>query len=329
MTKTFAERLINLPSAFSARNVERDDISACTKVVREVDTACCGETTSTELELEADLFSNSVHGNRGTAVITKDEVVVGFINVFDELSDSRGAFFDIFISPSIEIGLITEIAVELIKQMEIYVAELMEEQGIKRAPLKTGVYENDLGLRNGIEKMNCEYHRTYWRMKIKHDSTIPEPVFPSGYIIEPYHHSESALREVHKVQTTAFADYYDFNPTSWENWQKWFEEPLNDHTTWRLVRKDGELIGYIMGNKRFEEENYGYVASLGVLREHRGKGIARALLLDMFKRDQERGFTGTLLHGDSSNPTGAMKLYASVGMETDRVYLGYRKDFSI
>lgn len=329
MTIPFAQRLENLPVGLLARSPQKSDVPACTKVVRDVDVACCGETTSTELEIEVDLFSHSVHGDLGTAVIAHNDEIVGFINIFDELKDNRGAFFDIFISPSIEQNLATEISVELIKQMENYVAELMGEYGISSAPLKTGVYEKDLGLKAGIEQMNCQYHRTYWRMKIDHKGPQPEPNFPVGYQIEEYVNSESALKEVHEVQTTAFRDYYDFNPLSFENWQKWFEEPMNDCSTWRLVRKDGELVGYIMGNKRFEEENYGYVASLGVLREHRGNGIARALLLDMFIRDKDRGLKGTLLHGDSSNPTGAMKLYSSVGMQTDRVYLGYRKEFSI
>ncbi len=327
MPISFAERLTNLPSGFVARTPERSDIKACTKVVRDVDLACCGETTTTEIELEADLFSHSTHGPAGTAVILTNDEVVGFINIFDELKDNRGVFYDIFISPSISKHLSTEIAIELIKNMEKYSAELMHEYELIQAPIKTGVYENDIGLLNGIEQTEYQYHRTYWRMKILFDGQLPTPEFPAGYEITKYEDSDASLKEIHEVQKTAFADYYDFNPTSFENWKKWYEEPMNDSSTWRLVRYNGELIGYIMGNKRFEEENFGYVASIGVLREHRGKGIARALLLDMFERDRLRGMKGTLLHGDSSNPTGAMKLYASVGMQTDRVYLGYRKDF--
>ncbi len=329
MPISFAERLTNLPAGYVARTPEREDIKACTQVVRDVDVACCGETTTTEIELEADLFSHSTHGAAGTAVIELDGRVVGFINIFDELKDNRGVFYDIFISPSIGPDVSTEISMELIKQMEIYVTELMQEYSLSDAPIKTGVYENDLGLLAGIEKAEYAYHRTYWRMKIVFDGELPAPIFPSGYEITKYEESDANLKEVHEVQKAAFADYYDFNPTSFENWKKWYEEPMNDSSTWRLVRFNGELIGYIMGNKRFEDENFGYVASIGVLREHRGKGIARALLLDMFSRDMLRGMKGTLLHGDSSNPTGAMKLYASVGMQTDRVYLGYRKEFKI
>lgn len=326
---SFASRISNLPSGYIARSPNRTDIKACTEVVRAVDIAFCGETTSTEIELEGDLFSHSVHGDRGTAVICKGEGVVGFINIFDELEDSDGVFFDIFLSPEISQEDAIAIANVLIENMESYATELMHEYGISEAPLKTALYESDFGLLKGLELHNYDYHRTYWRMKILHSDNQPTFSVPEGYEVTQFTHSEAALQEVHEVQTAAFADYYDFNPTSWENWQKWFIEPQNDSSTWRLVFKDGELVGYIMGNTRFKSENFGYVASLAVLREHRGKGIARALLLDMFVRDKKCGMVGTILHGDSANPTGAMKLYSSVGMETDRVYLGYRKNLSL
>jgi ribosomal protein S18 acetylase RimI-like enzyme len=80
-----------------------------------------------------------------------------------------------------------------------------------------------------------------------------------------------------------------------------------------------------MGSNRYAEERYGYIASIGVLREHRSKGLAKVLLMDAFNRDLRMGNIGTILHGDSSNPTGAMKLYENVGMVQDRAYVAYRK----
>ena len=88
---------------------------------------------------------------------------------------------------------------------------------------------------------------------------------------------------------------------------------------------NGAIVGYLMGSRRFDDEKYGYIASIGVLREHRSRGLAKALLVDAFNRDSRLGNIGTILHGDSSNPTGAMKLYEHVGMVQDRAYVAYRK----
>ena len=48
------------------------------------------------------------------------------------------------------------------------------------------------------------------------------------------------------------------------------------------------------------------------------------LLRDAFHRDAGLGFTGTALHCDATNPTGATQLYESVGMQRDQYYLAWR-----
>jgi len=63
---------------------------------------------------------------------------------------------------------------------------------------------------------------------------------------------------------------------------------------------------------------------LSVLREYRGRGVAKFLLRDAFHRDAGLGFTGTALHCDATNPTGATQLYESVGMQRDQYYLAWR-----
>ena len=329
MNVSFASRLTSLPDGFVARPTTKDDVAACTQVLRDVDIASCGETTSTELEVAADIFSPLANGDRGTAVICQGNEVVAFINTFDEMKDNRGLFFDIFESPKLNHQDAVAISIELINNVEKYTADLMREYGIAEAPIKTALYDSDLGFLEALEKTSYNFHRTFWRMKKEHLEELLSPAIHPDYELCEYEASEEVLQAIHKVNNLAFEDYYDFNPKTFESWKKWVDEPMNDPDLWRLIRHEGQVVGFIMGNKRFEEEEYGYVAVIGVLREHRGKGLARTLLLDMFKRDQERGMQGTILHGDSSNPTGAMKLYESVGMRTDRIYRGYRKEFSI
>jgi mycothiol synthase len=60
-----------------------------------------------------------------------------------------------------------------------------------------------------------------------------------------------------------------------------------------------------------------YVASLGVRRNWRGRGVAKALLLHTFGRAYEAGFRRITVGVDASNPTGATALYRSVGMITE------------
>jgi ribosomal protein S18 acetylase RimI-like enzyme len=77
------------------------------------------------------------------------------------------------------------------------------------------------------------------------------------------------------------------------------------------------VAGWVRGSNRYAAEGAGYVASIGVLREHRSRGLARALLQARLADDAARGFERTLLHVDSESPTGATRLYEGVGMRVD------------
>ena len=67
------------------------------------------------------------------------------------------------------------------------------------------------------------------------------------------------------------------------------------------------------------------MASIGVVREHRGHGVARALLRARMADDVARGFISTILHVDATNPTGATGLYESVGMVADSEFVGFHR----
>jgi ribosomal protein S18 acetylase RimI-like enzyme len=63
------------------------------------------------------------------------------------------------------------------------------------------------------------------------------------------------------------------------------------------------------------EQGEGWVKNLAVLREYRGRGIAKALLSTAFAEYTAKGRTRAGLGVDLTNPTGAYDLYRAVGME--------------
>ena len=79
---------------------------------------------------------------------------------------------------------------------------------------------------------------------------------------------------------------------------------------------DGEPKAAGEDNYQFvEDEDCGNVARLAVLEQARGKGLAKLLLREGFATHAAAGRTGTILHVDTNNPTPALDLYTSVGME--------------
>ena len=67
-------------------------------------------------------------------------------------------------------------------------------------------------------------------------------------------------------------------------------------------------------------EMCGYVDSLGVLKEWRGRGIGKALLRRSFAELAGRGSPEVRLGVDTQNVHGAVALYEGVGMSVYRRY---------
>jgi len=60
--------------------------------------------------------------------------------------------------------------------------------------------------------------------------------------------------------------------------------------------------------------NEGGIGQLGTVRGHRKLGLGRALLLAGMAWLKTQGLTTAVLGVDAENPTGALRLYESVGM---------------
>ena len=62
---------------------------------------------------------------------------------------------------------------------------------------------------------------------------------------------------------------------------------------------DGQVVGQLLADESRAESGCGYVRSLGVLKEERGRGIARALLLTSFEYYRQLGRQTVQLGVDS------------------------------
>ena len=167
--------------------------------------------------------------------------------------------------------------------------------------------------------------RRHWRMVMELDSMSP-PVVPDGVVIrgdvEP-----DERRGVHATLQAAFADHWESRPHPFDEWSKRvFERNGFDSTLLWVAETDGALAGAIDADDSHVAGDWGYIQTVGVLREYRRRGIAEALLLTAFAELQRRGETRVALGVDAQNPTGATRLYEKVGMRVFWEAIVYEKD---
>jgi ribosomal protein S18 acetylase RimI-like enzyme len=157
--------------------------------------------------------------------------------------------------------------------------------------------------------------RTSWDMTRRLDTEWPVADPPSDVSLRTFVPGQDE-RVFHEVWDRAFADHWDHLDMPFDS----FTGAIYGADDWDpslavIAEVDGEPVGHCL---TIEFATIGYVGSLGVLRPHRGRGVARALLARAFSDLAARGQTVVELTVDAQNPTGAVRLYEGMGMTIRR-----------
>jgi mycothiol synthase len=119
----------------------------------------------------------------------------------------------------------------------------------------------------------------------------------------------------------AFRDHWEWHGTPFEKW--WELRRDNDQSLWFVIRDGTEIAAAIRNDA--ERNGGGYVGIIGVRRAWRGRGLAKALLLRTFGEFRRRGTKRVSLDVDADSPTGATRLYESVGMHVEGAMAVYER----
>jgi ribosomal protein S18 acetylase RimI-like enzyme len=151
----------------------------------------------------------------------------------------------------------------------------------------------------------------------------PEPAVPPEDVeLRPYD-PERDPAAVYRLIEDAFSEWPDRDPTPYEDWGATMTaheafSPLRS----RLAVRDGRVVGAAL-SLDYGAGNEGWIQQLAVDADERHRGIARALLTDVFGAFHERGARACGLATDSR--TGALGLYETVGMRVRRSYTHWAK----
>lgn len=181
------------------------------------------------------------------------------------------------------------------------------------------VHVDDAERREWLTAAGGRTVRHFWRMVRDLDTEIAEPGLPADVVIRTVEDVETDLRTVADVVHTSFADHFGHDSgqaPSYEDFiSRTHEESGFDLRLWWLALVDGRPAAALVARQL--DENDGFVNLLGTLAEHRGRGLGRALLLTAFREFRARRYARAMLGVDATNPTGAVRLYESVGMRAE------------
>jgi mycothiol synthase len=179
---------------------------------------------------------------------------------------------------------------------------------------------NDAAIRL-FEALGYGRVRVFWHMRIDLDVPPPPAVLDEGITIRTFDR-ERDERAVYEALREAFEDHWGSEFSSFE---RWVHDDIDgegarfDPTLWFVALEGDEIVGAATCLARsMQDEDAAEVGLLGVRRAWRRRGVALALLLTAFAEFRRRGIAGAQLGVDSTNPTGATRLYERAGMRSVR-----------
>ncbi len=146
------------------------------------------------------------------------------------------------------------------------------------------------------------------------------------------------LQLVHEMLEASFEDHFNSYRESFPEFvQRLREDPGHRWDHWWLAFVEGEdgqplAAGAVVGTvlpENSEGHEGSYIEYIGVHRQARGRGVAKALLRAVIADAAERGRDRVGLEVDADSPTGADGLYDSMGWKTDYVLESWFKELDL
>ncbi len=254
--------------------------------------------------------------------------LVGFGSLWiTEPSKVIDGFLDFYVHPDARGG---DLETQIIGWGEVRMREVKHERAFP-VKLRVGTRDTETNRIVILENHGFASDRYFFKMERSLTEPIPEPQFPKSFILRCMNPEEDVEAWV-DLHNNSFIDHWNFHPLTLENLKHWLKEAS--------YRADLDLIA-VTGDNTFAAHCYchinsekntrmgrkqGVVEILGTRRGFRRMGLGKAMLLAGLHQLKKAGMDTARLGVDADNPSGALRLYESVGFRKVRTSINYVYD---
>ncbi|MFJ8041872.1 GNAT family N-acetyltransferase [Kitasatospora sp. NPDC096147] len=298
------------PAGLTVRPATLGDAGAVTALLNAIDVLEIGREETELNEVEADLKHPEVDLEKDSWLLFEGDRLIGYGLLWDD-SGAERIDIDQYVLPDRPDG--TEYLFEL---MEARAAERAAGNGADRAVIHLHLNIEPCVDTDAMRARGWRTVRRYNVMArdlVAAEHPIPEP--PTGVVLRDCT-DEADRRTAHRLIQESFAEHFDFQPRSYEQWLSDIDGERADWSLVWIASLDGEDVAAI--RTRNDRTTMGWTANLGVLAAARGRGLGSYLLRHFFAHyatviGRERVGLGV----DTDNSSGALALYERHGMALD------------
>jgi mycothiol synthase len=177
------------------------------------------------------------------------------------------------------------------------------------------------------EEAGFTAQRHFYELEVALGESLAQVPIPPGYEIVPF--SPDRDEEVRQVNNAAFAEHWGSVERSPEEWASSFTNSKRFvKETSFLALAQGAVVGFVLARHYpVVEEMTGvrelWIGDVGTLAEHRGRGVASALLSWTLAQGRAQGYQRAGLSVDTANSTGALGVYERAEFGVARTWIDF------
>jgi mycothiol synthase len=177
-------------------------------------------------------------------------------------------------------------------------------------------------------KFGYEPVRHYIEMSRSNDVPLPNAPMSAGLEVRPV--TPEQYRAVWDAKEEARQDHWGYAPATDSDFERWIETRTFTPHLWKVAWDGDQVAGMVLNRLDVEENTQyhrqrGYTKDIFVRRPWRRRGLARSLLVQSIEMFREMGMEETVLGVDTQNPSGALRLYESVGYQEGKRHTFFNK----
>jgi mycothiol synthase len=296
------------PDGFSVRAATLADVEAAAAIVRAEEHALRGESEFAEADL-VDFWRASNLGD-ASWVVERDRAPIGFAACIERAAASM---YWITVHPEAS-G----------RGLSSWLLTRAEERALAASSrsVRLGALAENAAAQRLFAARGYREARHYFTMRVDLDHELEQPAWPDGIAVTTFRPEDA--RAVHAALNEAFAEEWGWHALPFDEWcEHRLEAPHTDVSLWFIAWDADEIAG--VARCEDNRDGGGWIGAIGVRKPWRGRGVGRALLLHAFGEFRRRGDPHVGLGVDAENPTGATRLYESVGMRVTKGGLIFEK----
>lgn len=178
-----------------------------------------------------------------------------------------------------------------------------------------------------LEKNGQPLTRHFFSLERDLSKAVSEYRHPHDVTIRGW--SDEVSEATRAARNDAFRDHWGSQSTGAEAWASMVHsEVFAPELSFVAVEESGRVAGFVLallnrGDWQGQGFTSSYIQLVGVVRDRRGQGLARALLARHLRAARDAGLERATLDVDAANPSGALALYEGIGFAVAHTHMSY------